>query len=92
MCYVLFLDVLYDALEQFSERKFECFDLASENSELYDKIMILETRIDTLVDSEEILERRIEYWRQCYISQCAKYRKLQKVHRNCPKKSIILYR
>ena len=88
----MFLDVLYDALEQFSERKFECFDLASENSELYDKIMILETRIDTLVDSEEILERRIEYWRQCYISQCAKYHKLQKVHHNCPKKSIILYR
>ena len=75
-----------------SDRRNECFDLANENDWLREKVIWLETKIEALSDRESTLDSRIEYWRQLYTSQIAKYRKLQKVHYNCPKKSIFLYR
>ena len=76
----------------FHDRKFENFDLATENSRLSEKIIFLETKIDTLIDRESTLESRVESWREMYISMCRKYRLLLKRHNHCPKKSIILYR
>ena len=75
-----------------SARRFHSFDLAVENDRLTEKVIYLETKIDTLVDRESTLYTRVNYWREMYISIRRKYKKLQKRHSNCPKKSIILYR
>ncbi len=79
-------------MKDFSQRRFESFDFSKENERLIEKVIVLESKIDQLLDREITLEKRVEYWRGMYVSQCMKYRKLQKVHRNCPKDSIILYR
>ncbi len=94
-CLIFVLDALYDALQNFSWRRndsFDRFELTFENARLSEKIIVLETKIDRLVDYEAEMQRSIEYWRGMYQKQCDKLRKLQKVHRFCPKKSIILYR
>ena len=88
----MFLDVLFDALKEFDERRAESFELCIENDRLNEKIIYLETKIDTLIDNESTLESRVEYWRAMYRSLCKQHKKLLKVHKNCPKKSIILYR
>jgi len=91
----MFLDVLYDALREYSYRRFESFEVdvvEAENRRLSDKIIQLETKIDSLVDREGTMETRVDYWRKMYISICRKYKVLQKRYQNCPKKSIILYR
>jgi hypothetical protein len=79
-------------LKNFSEGTFESFELENENNRLSEKIIALETVIDNLVDRESTLERRAEYWRQMYLVICKKYKKLERKFKNCPKKSIILYR
>ena len=88
----LFLDYLYDALKEYDERRDECFDLVMENDRLSERIIYLETKVDTLMDNDSTLERRIDYWRSMYRSLCKQHKKLLKLHKNCPKKSIILYR
>jgi len=87
----VFVDV-YETLREISHRRFESFDLSFENQRLTEKIIVLESVLDQLSDRESTLENRVEYWRNMYVSQCSKYRKLQRVHSLCPKHSIILYR
>ena len=84
--------MLYDALLEYSNRRIESFDDDVENTRLSNRIIMLETKIDMLVDREGTLEARVEYWRKMYCAICKKYKLLQKRFKNCPKKSIILYR
>ena len=84
--------MLFDALKAWSDRRFESFDLVSENARLSEKIILLETKVDTLVDREFTLESRATYWREMYVSICRKYKLLHKRYKNLPKQSIILYR
>ena len=88
----LFLDSLYDAMKEYDERRAESLDLCIENNRLYEKIIYLETKVDTLIDNESTLESRADYWRAMYRSLCKQHKKLQKIHAQCPNKPIILYR
>jgi hypothetical protein len=91
----LFLEFLYEALKEYSERRIESFDrleYTNEIARLKEKVITLESKIDRLVDFETTYLNRIDYWRGMYLRECQKLRKLRKVHLLCPKKSIILYR
>jgi len=90
--YLIVLDILYDALRNYSFGRFESFDLRNENNRLSEKIIVLETRIDRLVDRERTFEDRIEFWRDLYVRKCKEFLKLKKLHERCPKKTIFLYR
>ena len=90
-CYVCFLDFLYDALKEYDERRAESFELVMENDRLAEKIIFLETKIDALNDNESTLESRVDYWRSMYRSLCKQHKKLLKLHKKCPKKTMFLY-
>jgi hypothetical protein len=82
-------------LKEYSFRRYESFErseLLNENVRLSEKIIALETERDRLVDGERSMQARIEYWSGMYVEKCKKFLKLQKIHKRCPKKSIILYR
>ena len=79
-------------MKEYDERRLESFELCVENNRLCERIIYLETKVDTLIDNESSLESRVNYWRAMYRSLCKQHKKLQKVHTKCPKKSIILYR
>jgi hypothetical protein len=92
--FLFVLDALFDDLKDYSDRRFYSysFELEAENDRQAEKIVNLETKIDSLLDRESTLERRAEYWRKMYLVICRKYKKLSRKFKNCPKKSIILYR
>ena len=79
-------------MKAYDDRRTESFELCIENDRLCEKIIYLETKVDTLIDNESGLESRVEYWRSMYRSLCKQHKKLLKSHKKCPKKSIILYR
>jgi hypothetical protein len=87
-----FLDAIFEALKMNCHRRVKEYDLVTENNELFDKVLELETKIDMLSDRESTWENRVGYWRKMFIAISRKYKRLERRHANCPKKSIILYR